>query len=100
MTYNLSDMSVLHEKFKHHTVDCRDMIELITSRFIEVVDEERNTSFIPIDAIAKIKKNDRKSNMPYYSVATNTGKVYYVGSDIYSMLEAITLQSWYEVYVP
>ena len=100
MTKSLSDLSVLKEMFKDHTVDCRDMIELITSRFIEVVDEDENTSFIPIDAIAQIKKNERQSNMPYYSVATNSGQVYYVGYDIYSMLEALTLQSWYEVGVP
>lgn len=38
--------------------------------------------------------------MPYQSVTTKSGKVYHVGYDIYSMLEALTLHIWSEVHVP
>ena len=90
--YISSNGQVRKAKVDHTTLDA---IEILSNKFIEVLDSNENIAIIPIDTITAIRKLQKvDTNQHVCAVKTTSGEVFYMGDGMFGMFESLTLAAY------
>ena len=70
----------------------QDAIDVVSHKYIEVLDQNSDVAIIPLDTITAIRKMTVKNkNICYNKVSTTSGEVFYLSDDLYRAIESLTL---------
>ena len=70
----------------------QDAIDVVSHKYIEVLDQNSDIAIIPLDTITAIRKMTvKKKNVCYNKVSTTSGEVFYLSDDLYRTIESLTL---------
>ena len=90
--YSSSNGQALKAEVSHTTLDA---IEILSNKFIEVLDSDENVAIIPIDTITAIRKLQKENtNQHVCAVKTIAGEVFYMSDGMFSMFQSLTLASY------
>ena len=70
----------------------KDIVDVISHKYIEVLDQNSDVAIIPLDTITAIRKMTvRSKNVCYNKVSTTSGEVFYISDDLYRSIDKLTL---------
>lgn len=87
-----------HDGIRYKTdvsnVRALDAMEIISNKFIEVLDKDENVAIIPFDtitAIRKLKKPNSSKNI--CAVKTISGEVFFISEELFLIFKSFTMSS-------